>query len=93
MLRITEHNENKTTTRLCLDGTIDLESYGELEGIWSQPDKPESTIVVLDMTGVVYMSDEAARKLTSWRSDSFHIVNCSPYIEMLLSNFSNEKGN
>lgn len=92
MLRITEQNENQNTMRLRLDGKLDLATVAELESIWSRLSEAQAT-VVLDMTGVVFMSDDAARRLTSQRSASFHIVNCSPYIEMLLSNFSNQKGN
>jgi len=92
MLRITEQRENQGTMRLRLDGKLDLASIAELEAFWSRSSEGQST-VVLDMTGVVFMSDDAARRLTSQRSASFHIVNCSPYIEMLLTNFSNERGN
>jgi len=78
--------------RLRLDGRLDLATYAELEAIWSRPGENKTTLV-LDMTGVVFMSDAAARKLTRQRGDSFHIVNCSPYVEMLLGNTSNQKGN
>lgn len=93
MLRITEQSENKTTLRLRLDGKIDLESYAQLEAIWSRTSEPKTTTLILDMTGVIFMSDDTARKLTNLRGDSFHIVNCSPFIEMLLGNIKKEKGN
>ena len=93
MLRITEHRENQNTMRIRLDGKLDLESYSELEAIRSRASAIKNTRLVIDMTGVAYMSDEAARKLTSQRGDSFHIVNCSPFIEMLLGSVDNQKGN
>lgn len=93
MMRITEQSEDPNTMRIRLDGKLDLESYAELEAIWSRASENKNTRLVIDMTGVVFMSDDAARRLTSQRSDSFHIVNCSPFIEMLLGNISNQKGN
>jgi anti-anti-sigma regulatory factor len=67
-----------------------LESYVELDALCSRPDSPQHSMVVLDMSGVVYMSEEAARKLNERRGDSLHIVNCSPFIEMLLGNTGNQ---
>ena len=93
MLRITEQRESENTMRIRLDGNLDLEGYAELEALWAGPSAHQASLLVLDMTGVVYMSDEAARKLTSQRGDSFHIINCSPFIEMLLGSIGNEKGN
>ncbi len=93
MLRITEQNENQSTTRIRLDGKLDLEGYAELEALWAGPSADQATTVVLDMTGVVFMSDEAARKLISRRGESFHIVNCSPFVESLLGSVSNENRN
>jgi anti-anti-sigma regulatory factor len=92
MLRITEINVNKTTRRLRLDGKIDSQSYAELEGIWSHRDQANAVNLILDMTGVVYMSDEVACRLSKLRGGSFHIVNCSPFIEMLLGNSVSAKG-
>lgn len=92
MLRITEQSENPNTMRIRLDGKLDLESYAELEALWAGPSIEPATTVVLDMSGVVFMSDDAARKLTGRRGDTFHIVNCSPFIEMLLGSIRNEEG-
>lgn len=82
MLRITEHNDSPNTTRLRLDGRVDGETYGELEASWTGGRKPNT--LVLDMSGVVYMSDDAARRLANLRGESLRIVNCSPFIELLL---------
>ena len=92
MLRITEQNVNETTKRIRLDGNIDSQSYAELEKIWSLHDRADSVNLILDMTGVVYMSDEVACRLTRLRGGSFDIVNCSPFIELLLRNSDCEQG-
>jgi len=85
MLRITENLESGKTVRLRLDGTISTASLPELEEICSRHQTANATVILLDLAGVVFMSDETARKLLELRDDRLRIINCSPFIETLLS--------
>jgi len=84
MLRITENSENGKTVRFRLDGTLTAASYSELEALCSQYQGSDGKIILLDMAGVVFMSDEVARKVLELRTDRLSIINCSPFIETLL---------
>ncbi len=85
MLRITENTENGKTVRLRLDGTVNLTSYTELEAACSRHREAPGTIILVDMTGVVFMNNEVATKLAGLRSEQLRIINCSPFIETLLN--------
>ena len=84
MLRITENVESGKTVRLRLDGTINAESLPELEEICSQHRGNDGRVIVLDFAGVVFVTDEVAKKLMKLRSGRLRIINCSPFIETLL---------
>ena len=85
MLRMTESLENGKTVRLRLDGTVNAQSLPELEEICSHHRGNDGRVVILlDLAGVVFMTDEVAKKMVELRSDRFRIINCSPFIEMLL---------
>jgi hypothetical protein len=45
------------------------------------------------MAGVEYMNGQIARQLVNLRCENLRIINCSPFIEMLLESSSNEIGN
>src|SRR5437016_12387832 len=83
MLRITESSENGTV-RLRLDGTLTAASCSELETACSRHQADNVTMILLDMTGIVFMNDETARRLANLRSERLRIINCSPFIETLL---------
>jgi anti-anti-sigma regulatory factor len=84
MLRITETLESQKTIRLRLDGTISTESIAELaETCARHQDKPQK-LILLDLAGVDFMKDDAARKLADLQGDSIRIINCSPFIATLL---------
>jgi anti-anti-sigma regulatory factor len=83
MLRITE-TEAGQTLELRLDGTVDIQAFADLEAAWSRPDQVAAMNVILDMGGVVFMSDDAARKLAQLASDRLSATNCSPFIAALL---------
>lgn len=91
MLRITEHYENEKTLRLRLDGTVDEASCAELQNAWSQGNEDSDRTVIIDMAGVMFMSAEAAGQIAMLRDSSLHIVNCSPFIEMLLNSAINSQ--
>jgi anti-anti-sigma regulatory factor len=83
MLRITENTENCKTVRFRLEGTLTAASYSELETVCSQYEGSDGKIILLDMAGLVFMSDEVAKKLVELRSRRLRIINCSPFIETL----------
>ena len=84
MLRITEKFENGKTIRLRLDGTVDTASFPELDAACSRHKSGDGKVILLDLAGVIFMNDEAARKLGELRSERLRIINCSPFIETLL---------
>jgi len=85
MLRITETLENSETVRLRLDGTISLETFHELEAICGRHRENHGTTIIVDMTGVSFMSDAAAKELARLRCDSLRVINCSPFTAALLN--------
>ncbi|MGH7795328.1 MAG: STAS domain-containing protein [Candidatus Binatia bacterium] len=85
MLRITENLENGKTLRLRLDGTISLETFDELEKVCERHQQGNGYAVIVDMAGVIFMNDAAAKKLARLRCDSLRIINCSPFTAALLN--------
>jgi anti-anti-sigma regulatory factor len=85
MLRISENTENGKVVRLRLDGRVTAESYAELEAACSRHRETPSKIILVDMGGVVFMDNEVASELARLRSEQLRIINCSPFIETLLS--------
>jgi len=92
MLRITENSENGKTVRLRLDGTLTAASYSELETLCSQYQGRDGKMILLDMGGVVFMNEKAARKLAKLRSKRLRLINCSPFIETLLRTVEPQDG-
>jgi anti-anti-sigma regulatory factor len=93
MLKITDNLENEKTVRLRLDGTLSAETFIELTHACAMHRNDSERIVILDMAGVEYMNGQIARQLVNLRSENLRIINCSPFIEMLLESSSNEIGN
>src|SRR5262245_17951539 len=85
MLRITENDENGKTVRLRLHGTVNSTSYDELEAACSHHRETAGKIILVDMSGVVFMNNEVASKLAKLRNEQLRIINCSPFIETLLN--------
>jgi anti-anti-sigma regulatory factor len=86
MLRITENFEDDNTVRLRLDGSISDTSFAEVEEAFARHvENPRRGIVVLDMAGVVFMNNDAAKKMVQLRNEHMRIINCSPFIETLLN--------
>ena len=86
MLRITENCEDDNTVRLRLDGTISETSFAEVEEAFTRLVRSvRRGMVVLDMAGVVFMNNDAARKMVQLRSEHVQIINCSPFIQTLLN--------
>jgi len=83
MLRITENQENNNTLRLRLDGTLTAETFADLETAWRQR-SDKSEMIILDMGGVNFMNEAAAQKLAQIKSERVRIINCSPFIAVLL---------
>lgn len=84
MLRITENLDDPRTIRLRLDGTISLESLTELGQAFARHQDGSQKTIILDMAGVDFMKNEAARKLVNLQSDTLRIINCSPFIATLM---------
>jgi anti-anti-sigma regulatory factor len=84
MLKITENFENGKTVRLRLDGTLSNETFDELTHACSLHRDDAERTIILDMAGVDYMNDQAARDLVNMRSEHLRIINCSPFIATLL---------
>jgi anti-anti-sigma regulatory factor len=83
MLRITANHENDKVLRLRLDGTLNPESFGDLEKICREQGD-EIQLVILDLAGVNFMNEEAARMVIGLKGKLVRIVNCSPFIAALL---------
>jgi anti-anti-sigma regulatory factor len=84
MLRITENFENGKTVRLRLDGTISRDAIPELIETFSSHRDGSDRTIILDMAGVDFINDQAARELVNILSDQLRIINCSPFITTLL---------
>ena len=86
MLRITENFDSDNTVRLRLDGTISDNSFAEIdEAFGRHVGNSQANTIVLDMGGVVFMNNDAAKKIMRLRSQRVQIINCSPFIEILLN--------
>ena len=92
MLRITEKLENGKIVRLRLDGTITAVALLELEQICSRYQAADAKVILLDLGGVVFMNDDAAKKFVGLRDDRLRIVNCSPFIETLIKTVAGQDG-
>jgi anti-anti-sigma regulatory factor len=84
--------ENGEILRVRLDGTINSDSYAELENVFARQSGANGRTIILDMAGVEFMNDEAARNLIKLRSERVRIINCSPFIVMLLETFERQSG-
>ncbi|HYT53783.1 MAG TPA: STAS domain-containing protein [Verrucomicrobiae bacterium] len=89
MLRITENFENEKTVRLRLDGTLSNEEFDELANALSTHRDGVGRTIIVDMGGVEFMNDQAARELMKLRGDDLRIIHCSPFIAMLLETIGN----
>jgi anti-anti-sigma regulatory factor len=85
MLRISENLEDPKVVRLRLDGTIDAVAMAELKEICCRYQNDNGKVILLDFAGVVFMNHEAAENLVELRSVRLRLINCSPFIEMLLA--------
>lgn len=92
MLRITEKFENGKIVRLRLDGTLANEGFDELAKTLSVLRDGVGRTIILDMGGVEFMNDQAARELTKLRGADLRIINCSPFIATLLETIGKEAG-
>jgi anti-anti-sigma regulatory factor len=84
MLRITENVESPQAVRLRLDGILTAETYEDFENIFFRHHTDDMKTIVLDMQGVTFLHEGAARKLARVRGGRVRVVNCSPFIATLL---------
>ncbi|MDH3444284.1 MAG: hypothetical protein OEN50_10205 [Deltaproteobacteria bacterium] len=90
MLRITKINEDGNAVRLRLDGKLAQESFTKLAQICQEHGDGTENIILIDMAGVTFMNDETAEKLLDLRGERLRIINCSPFVEMLLNSKQND---
>ena len=91
MLRITENLENRDAVRLRLDGILSSEAYADFENILARHHQDEMKTIILDMQGVTFLHEGAARKLALVRGDRMRIINCSPFIHTLLETVARQR--
>ena len=89
MLRITEYLENDKAIRLRLDGTLSSQSFDGVAQLCARHQSHAGQTIIVDMAGVNFMHDEAARKLARLRTESVRVINCSPFIAALLDTAKN----
>ncbi|HEY2917614.1 MAG TPA: hypothetical protein VGK77_01335 [Candidatus Binatia bacterium] len=75
--------------RLRLDGTLANESFDGLANALSLHRDGVGRTIIVDMGGVEFMNDRAARELIKLRGDDLRIINCSPFIATLLETIGN----
>lgn len=85
MLKITEIFENGMTVRLRLDGTLSSACFADLEEMFTRHRNDLNRTILLDLEGVDFMNIESASRLIQLRDPRLRIINCSAYIETLLS--------
>jgi anti-anti-sigma regulatory factor len=90
MLRITENFDDVDSVALRLDGVLSNETYADLERIFSRHRSAGPKTVVIDMQGVTFLNEEAARKLAQLFDQRVRVVNCSPFVAMLLETVAEE---
>ena len=78
MLRITQSSPDEETVSLRLDGTLTTTGCGEVEALCLQYQESDGKLIV------VFMNEEVAKRLMELRSNRLSIINCSPFVEMLL---------
>ena len=91
MLRITQITEDQKNVRLRLDGVIADEGLNELRDTCSTIRNGGGPTLIIDMTGVDFMSNQAAQELAGICSARVRIINCSPFIDTLLNTITKGK--
>ena len=84
MLRITEDLENPQAVRLKLDGILTAKTYEDFEHVFFRHHTDDTKTIVLDMQGVTFLHEGAARKLARLRGGHVRVINSSPFIQTLL---------
>ena len=91
MLRITEKKEGDKTKVLYLEGKLCQEYVKELQfEIAKGVDTDEK--IVLDFAKVVFLDDEAARMINTFKNSRLGLRNCSLFIRTALNIKENIKG-
>ncbi len=89
MLRITEILETRQILRLRLDGRLVQQSFEELAELCRKHSAKVENSVLIDMAGVTFTNEETAERLLALRGERLRIINCSPFVEMLLNSKEN----
>ncbi len=86
MLRITETFKNKKCATLKLDGKLEGIWISALERIYLQYKQQNDQKVVLDFSGVSFISEDGIEMLGRINNEKIELINCSLFIRSLLSN-------
>lgn len=86
MLRITEIFEKENIVTLRLEGKVSGVWVSELEKIRLYYSHEENKAVILDFTGVTFIDNNGVRMLENIKDERVRIINCSPFIRLLICN-------
>lgn len=84
MLSITKTLEDERRVQFRLDGSVDGAALFTLEKTMAQCTDGADKTITLDFAGVVFIDDDAARRVAQLKGDGIRIVNGSLFIETLL---------
>jgi anti-anti-sigma regulatory factor len=85
MLRITETSKDKKAVILRLDGKVVGEWVSGLEKLCLHYRDEENKNIVLDFSGVTFIDNKGVDMLWKIKNGRIKMVNCSPFIRLLLT--------
>jgi anti-anti-sigma factor len=84
MLKITKTSEDEGTVTLMLDGRVDGTTLSDLEKLCLQYNDQENKVVLLDFSGVTFISSSGLRALEKMKYRRIRMINGSLFVETLL---------
>jgi len=93
LLRITEISDDGEEIVMKLEGKIIGVWVDDLKRVCLFHRDKRGRVVVLDFSGVTFVEARGLEMLKDLKSDRVRIINCSPFINSLLSRFINRDGN
>ncbi len=89
MLKITEASKDNKAVVLRLDGKVVGSWVSSLKQICQQYRDEENKNIVLDFSGVTFIDNKGVRMLWKIKNDRIKMVNCSPFVRLLLTENDN----
>ena len=84
MFKITKIEQNDRTINLRMDGKL-IEGWpSEFEKLYVKIKNEDYTRIIIDFAGVSFIDDDAIGFIEKIKDDRVDIINCSPFIELLL---------